>query len=160
MDSKQALKICIDTADMVCLAYLGDLSDAELMQRPHSLCNHINWQVGHLIVAENQMMSMVPGYSMPALPAGMAEMYAKETQGINDASKFMSKEALMSTFKEQREGTLKILAQVSDSDLDTPTGVDYAPTVGSMISMQGSHWMMHAGQWVIVRRNLGKAVLI
>jgi hypothetical protein len=29
-----------------------------------------------------------------------------------------------------------------------------------MLSMQGSHWMMHAGQWVIVRRNLGKPVLI
>lgn len=160
MDSKAAIKICIDTADMVCLAYLGDLTDAEMMQRPHPACNHINWQVGHLIVAEHEMMSSAKGYSMPALPTGMAEMYSKDTQGSNDSSKFMSKDALMTVMKEQRAGTLKILEQVSEADLDTPTGIDYAPTIASLLSMQGSHWMMHAGQWVIVRRNLGKPVLI
>jgi hypothetical protein len=160
MDSKTAIKICIDTADMVCGAYLGDLTDSEMMHRPHSACNHINWQVGHLIVAEHQMMSSAKGYSMPALPAGMAEMYGKETQGCDDASKFMTKSALMAAMQEQRAGTLKILEQVSEADLDAATGIDYAPTIASLLSMQGSHWMMHAGQWVIVRRNLGKPVLI
>jgi hypothetical protein len=160
MNSKAAIKICIDTADMVCGAYLGDLTDSEMMQRPHPACNHINWQVGHLIVAEHQMMSKAQGYSMPPLPAGMAEMYSKETQGSDDSSQFMTKSALMATMQEQRAGTLKILDQISEADLDTATGIDYAPTIASLLSMQGSHWMMHAGQWVIVRRNLGKAVLI
>ena len=160
MNSKAAIKICIDTADMVCGAYLGDLTDSEMMQRPHPACNHINWQVGHLIVAEHQMMSKAQGYSMPALPAGMAEMYSKETQGSDDSSQFMAKSALMAAMQEQRAGTLKILEQISEAELDTATGIDYAPTIASLLSMQGSHWMMHAGQWVIVRRNLGKAVVI
>jgi len=160
MNSKAAIKICIDMADMVCGAYLGDLTDSEMMQRPHPACNHINWQVGHLIVAEHQMMSKAQGYSMPALPAGMAEMYSKETQGSDNSSQFMTKSALMAAMQEQRAGTLKILEQISEAELDTATGIDYAPTIASLLSMQGSHWMMHAGQWVIVRRNLGKAVLI
>lgn len=160
MDSKAAIKICIDTADMVCGAYLGDLTDNEMMHRPHPACNHVNWQVGHLIVAEHQMMSSAKGYTMPALPVGMAEMYSKETQGCDDSSRFMTKDALMAAMKEQRAGTLKILEQVSESELDSATGIDYAPTIGSLLSMQGSHWMMHAGQWVVVRRNLGKPVLI
>jgi len=160
MNTQAALKICIDTADMICQAYLGDLTDGEMLQRPHPACNHINWQVGHLIVSEHQMMCSAKGYSMPALPPGMLEMYSKETQNCDDARKFMTKSELMAAMQTQRAGTLKILEQISDSELDSATGVDYAPTVGSMLSMQGSHWMMHAGQWVIVRRNLGKPVLI
>jgi hypothetical protein len=145
---------------MICGSYLDDLSDSDFMVRPHAQCNHINWQVGHLIVSEHQMMSHVPGRSMPALPKGMLEMYAKESHGCDDPSKFMSKDQLLTTAKEQRAGTLKILESLSDADLDQPTGISYAPTVGALLSMQGSHWMMHAGQWVIVRRQLGKPVLI
>ncbi len=160
MNTRDALRICIDTANMICGSYLDDLSNSDFMVRPHAQCNHINWQVGHLIASEHQMMSSVPGHAMPALPPGMREMYGKETQGCDDASKFLSKEQLMAIAKEQRAGTLKILESLSDSDLDQPTGISYAPTVGSLLSMQGSHWMMHAGQWVIVRRQLGKPVLI
>jgi len=160
MNTKDSLKLGIDTSDMICSSYLGDLNDAEMMQRPHAECNHLNWQLGHLIVSENQMMQAVPGSNMPPLPTGMIEMYAKETQGIGDATKFMPKEVLMKVFKEQRAATLKALAEISEADLDKPTGISYAPTVGSIFSMQGSHWLMHAGQWVIVRRNLGKPVLI
>ncbi len=71
----------------------------------------------------------------------------------------MTKDQLLAVFKEQRAATLAALAKQSDSDLDKSTGVDYAPTVGSMFSMQGSHWLMHGGQWVIVRRKVGKPAL-
>jgi hypothetical protein len=35
----------------------------------------------------------------------------------------------------------------------------YAPTVAAVYDMQGSHYLMHAGQWVVVRRQLGKPPL-
>jgi hypothetical protein len=28
-----------------------------------------------------------------------------------------------------------------------------------VFSMQGSHWMMHAGQWAVLRRKLGRPPL-
>ena len=31
-----------------------------------------------------------------------------------------------------------------------------APSVGAAFSMQGGHWLMHAGQWAVVRRQLGR----
>lgn len=31
----------------------------------------------------------------------------------------------------------------------------YAPTVGSVFSLIGSHWMMHAGQWQFYDANWG-----
>ena len=36
----------------------------------------------------------------------------------------------------------------------------HAPTLGALYLMQGGHWLMHCGQWVIVRRQLGKPVVI
>ena len=49
MDSREAIKLNLDTAKMICDGYLDDLSDEDMMKRPHPGCNHIKWQVGHLI---------------------------------------------------------------------------------------------------------------
>jgi DinB superfamily len=160
MNSRDAIKIGLDMADFVCMAYLNDMTDAEFMHRPHAECNHINWQVGHLVVAENEMMSKIPDAKMPALPAGFAAKYHKNHAKSDDPSQFVNKSELMATYKSQREATLRFLASVSDSDLDKATGIDYAPSLGSLFSMQGSHWLMHCGQWVVVRRELGKPVVI
>jgi hypothetical protein len=160
MNAQQIIEDLYGTADYVGLSYLNDLSDAEWMRRPHARCNHINWQVGHLIQAEHEMIEAIAPGSMPPLPAGFAEKYARETQGIDDPSKFLSKAELLAAHAQQRAATKAVLARMSESDLDRATGVDYAPTVGSMLSLQGSHWLMHAGQWVIVRRELGKPILI
>jgi len=159
MDAIAAIKNSLATAEMVGMAYLEDLGNAELMMRPPPECTHLNWQIGHLIAAENQMMSQISG-SMPALPDGFADKYAKETAANNDASAFASKEELMATYKTQREGTMAVLEQITAEELDQETGVDYAPTKGALLMMQGAHWMMHCGQWVAVRRMTGKPVKI
>lgn len=160
MDSRTAIKTALDMAEFVSMTYLGDLSDDELMVRPHPQCNHLNWQIGHLIVAEHELMAKVVPGGMPALPDGLAAKYSKDSAGSNVQSQFASKEVLMQTYKTQRAATLNALAATSDSQLDASTGVDYAPTVGSMFSLQSSHWLMHCGQWVVVRRNLGKPIVI
>jgi hypothetical protein len=159
MNVREAVKLSIDTGEFVSLAYLEDLTDAEMLRRPHPGCNHINWQIGHLIAAENMMIEKVAPGSMPALPAGFAEKYTKDTATSDDATKFAKKSELLQTYKAQRAGTLAALSKVSDADFDKPTGLDYAPTVGSLFSLQGSHWLMHAGQWAVLRRQLGRKPL-
>lgn len=159
MNGRDAIKLTLDMGDMVGLAYVQDLTDAELMLRPHADCNHINWQLGHIISSENHMLNQLAPGSMPPLPAGFAEKYTKETAKSNDGTKFASKETLLATHKQQRAATLAALAKLSDADLDKSTGIEYAPTVGALVALQGSHWLMHAGQWVIVRRGLGKPAL-
>lgn len=160
MDAKTALKDALATADMIGIAYLSDLSDAEFMQRPHPQCQHINWQVGHLIASEHAMMSGIDAGKMPPLPEGFAEKYSKETASCDDPAMFATKAELMEAYQAQRAGTLAVLDGLSPEELDNETGVSYAPTVGSMFTMQGSHWLMHCGQWVIVRRNNGKPIVI
>ncbi len=160
MDAAEAIKGSLDMADMIGMSYLGDLSDQELLNRPHPECNHINWQIGHLICSEHQMINQVVPGSMPELPAGFALKYAKDTASSQDPSQFATKDELLQTYKQQRAATLEALAKTTPDQLDGPSGVDYAPNVGAMFRMQGEHWLMHCGQWVIVRRSCGKPVVI
>jgi DinB superfamily len=157
MDVREALKISIDTGKMISAGYLSDLTDAEMMKRPCPGCNHINWQVGHLIASERSMIENVAPGSMPELPAGFAEKYSKETANSDNPADFHSKAELMAAFEASNAATLSALAKMNEADFDKPTGVEYAPTVASMFAMQGCHWLMHAGQWAVVRRQCGRA---
>ena len=159
MNAKDVLKIGIDMGRFISLGYIEDLTDQELLHRPAKGANHINWQFGHLVQSENEMGNIaVPG-SMPALPAGFAQKYSKDTATSDDPSQFLKKADLIKVFEEQRAATLKALENANEADLDKPTGVEYAPTVGAMFSMHGTHWVMHAGQWAVIRRQLGRKPL-
>lgn len=159
MKAQQAIQIAIDTGQMIALGYLEDLTDQELFHRPAPGANHINWQLGHLIVAEHQMINTAKPGSMPPLPEGFADRYAKEAASCDDPSRFLTKEQLLAVFRQQRAATLQALHSLSEEELDRPSGVPYAPTVAALFSMQGTHWVMHAGQWAVIRRQLGRKPL-
>lgn len=160
MTPKDAIKNCLDTCHQLLTAYVGDLSDADLMIRPVAEANHSAWQLGHIVAAEQKMVSDV-GYPMPALPDGFAEAYTKETSASDDPAKFHTKDEYLKLLAEQREATLAALEALPESDLDKPTPEamrEYAPTVGSVFNIVGIHELMHAGQFVVVRRKLGKPI--
>ena len=162
MNSREAIKASIDMGKLISMSYLEDLTDEEMMHRPHADCNHIKWQVGHLIASEHDMISGCLPDAMPALPEGFAEKYSKETAASDEANDFHSKAELMEVFQQQREGTLATLEKLSDEDLNKPTPEamqGYAPNWATAFVMQDSHWVMHAGQWAVIRRQLGRAPL-
>ena len=162
MNSRDAIKLNIDMAQMCCNMYLDDLTDADLMRRPAPNCNHINWQLGHLINSDHNLVSAVAPGRMPPLPEGFADKYSKEKASSDDASSFCTKDELLAAASAQLAATVQILSEMSDDDLDaaTPEPVNqYAPNAGAVFSMLGSHWMMHSGQWVVVRRQMGKPAL-
>lgn len=162
MKPNEAIKLSIDTADMITRAYLEDMTDEEMMHRPGKGCNHIKWQVGHLIASDNNMVGGCCEGTMPALPEGFAEKYTKETAASDNSDDFHSKAELMELFEQQRAASLKALEGLSDEDLAKPAPEDmqsYAPLVASAFSMLGIHWTMHTGQWAVIRRQLGRAPL-
>lgn len=159
MNANDAIRHAITGSDKVVGAYLGDLTDAELLARPVPGANHIAWQLGHLIQAEHDLINMVCPNSMPALPAGFKEQYAKEKAGVDDAKAFHTKAEYQKLMAEQRAGTLAALAKLSDTELDkeAPEPIrGYCSTVADVFLMQPSHVMMHAGQWAVTRRKLGR----
>ena len=163
MKTFEAIKNNYQTAQMVCGSYLGDLTDSEAMQRPHAGCNHVNWQVGHIIASENNMGNGVVAGGLPELPSGFAEKYGKDTATSDNASDFVPMSELLTIAKTQGDAVLAMIDGMSDEQFDAPGPEEmqaFAPTVGALCNMMGSHWMMHAGQWVIVRRELGREIVI
>jgi hypothetical protein len=157
--AKDIIKASLDTAAFCVNGYLQDLADKDLLIRPVAGANHIAWQLGHLIKAEHELINMVCPNSMPPLPAGFSEHYTKETSELDGASAFHPKDVYLKLMNEQRAGTLAALEKVSDEDLERPSPEqirEYSPTVGATFALQATHWMMHSGQWVIVRRKLGR----
>jgi hypothetical protein len=159
MKAQEAIERSINTARMISIGYLEDLTDQELLHRPAKGANHINWQLGHLIASENEMGNKALPGSMPPLPVGFADKYTKDTAASDDPKTFLKKADLLRAFEEQRAGTLKTLKQTNEADLDKASGVEYAPTIADLFLMQGIHWLMHAGQWAVVRRQLGRKPL-
>jgi hypothetical protein len=162
MTPQEALKATLYLPDYVWHSYIEDLSDAELMQRPAPGTNHIIWQIGHLIKAEHGIVETVCPGSMPPLPEGFADRYTTETAASDDPANFHSREELLRLAAEQRQGTLAAIDSLSAADLDQPSPERlqmFGPNVGYIFAMLGGHWQMHAGQWAVLRRKLGRAPL-
>ena len=163
MKAKDAIRTALQGTQQVLNWYLADLSDADLLVRPVPGANHIAWQVGHLTCAEKHLLAkQVPGATYPDLPAGFAEQHGKATAASDSPKGFGTKAEYLSLFNQFREATLANLERLSDADLDKPSVgnmAKFAPTVGAMLLFQSNHTLVHAGQFTVVRRNLGKPVL-
>ena len=100
------------------------------------------------------------GQPAPALPAGFEEGYTKETAASDDPAKFAKKDVYLDLAAKTKAASLAALDAIPESKLDDPGPEpmrEYAPTVAAVLTMLGTHWLMHAGQFVAVRRKLGKA---
>ena len=163
MNAVDAIKYTLDTADMITRMYLEDLSDEEMMYRPHAACNHIKWQMGHLIASDHQMINGCLPDVLPALPDGFESRYDRECCRSDEPEDFDNKVELLSLFDQQRQALRETLAGLSAEDLNAEapeTMRAYAPTLGAALSMVGLHWTMHTGQWAVIRRQLGRAPVI
>lgn len=162
MNAREAIKASIEMANLIASGYLEDLSDAELLVRPVPGANHIAWQLGHLIGSTQQMFDVAFPGTLAPLPAGFMEKYAKDKAASDDPAAFHKKAEYQKIMTAQREAAFKKLASLSDADLDKPAPEefkDYLKNIGDLFSIQGSHLLMHAGQWAIVRRKLGRKPL-
>jgi hypothetical protein len=159
MNAHDVIKFSLGSATHVVSSLLADLTDAELMKRAAPGCNHTNWQIGHCINGEHDRVENVLPHSMPPLPGGFAEKYSAATAASDDAAKFCNKAELLRVFAEQRAAALAALDKCSAADLDKPCE-GWTPTLGAMFTGMGSlHWLMHVGQWTVVRRELGRPPL-
>lgn len=159
MNAHQAIQLSIEMGSFVAMGYVADLTDEELLHRPGNGCNHINWQLGHLICSEHELVDQLKPGCMPPLPGGFVDKYNSNTAGVDNPQQLCSKAELLETYQSQRAGTLALFDTLSDADFDRSTGIEYAPTVGAVFALQGNHWLMHAGQWAVVRRQLGRQPL-
>lgn len=162
MNAKDAIRSALQSTSNLLTMYVSDLSDADLLVRPVPNANHIAWQLGHLIESEAQIGSAIPGAKHPALPPGWSDQHGKNAASMEPPKGFATKAEYLNKFNQMREATLAALNSLSDADLDKPSPermAKWAPTVGVLLLLTANHVMMHAGQFTVVRRKLGKPVL-
>jgi hypothetical protein len=163
METKDALRANMDLCLFVLQSYVADLSDEDLMRRPAEGCNHLAWQLGHLISSEVGLLNSIYPDKAAALPEGFAEKHSKPNAGCDDPNVFCTKNEYLKLFQDVRNATIQALEDLPLGTLDAPGPENFrslCPTVGHVFTLIGTHPMMHAGQFVVVRRLLGKPVVI
>lgn len=163
MNAKDAVNKSADLSLFVITTYVGDLSDAELMARPGPGCNHLAWQLGHLISANASLLESICPGKAPTLPEGFAERHSKENNRSDDPADFCTKEQYIELLTVVQAAVSKALAELPDAELATPSPErfrEHFPTVADMFVLIAAHPLMHAGQFAVVRRAAGKPVLI
>ena len=161
MNAKDVLKQVVDFSHMVARYYVDDLTDAELLVRSVPGSNHIAWQLGHMIGGTQQMLREL-GREAPPLPEGFAEAHSKETSAVDDPARFRTKAEYMALAEKMKTASLLAIDATPDGDLEKPAPEsmrEYAPTMSAGLGLLGTHWMMHVGQFVPIRRKLGKPPL-
>lgn len=162
MSGIEVLLQVMTIGDTVMTTYLGDLSDADLLVRPTPEANHFAWQLGHLIKSEKEMVnSVLPNAAYPEFPAGFDKQHDKETAGTDQG--FLTKSEYVDLYSKVRATTRTAISSLTDADLDKPnTGAmaEWFPTMGGMLAVAVDHPMMHAGQVAVVRRKLGKPIVM
>lgn len=159
--AKNILHQSIEMGHMVTRAYVDDLTDAELFVRSVPGSNHIAWQLGHMIGSVRGMLTGL-GRQAPALPEGFQAAHTKATSSSDDPTKFPKKAEYVSLLDQMKAASLAAVDATPEGDLDKPGPEamrEYAPTVGSVLLLLGTHCLMHAGQFVPIRRKLGKPPL-
>jgi hypothetical protein len=163
MNAIEAIRTALKSTAHLVTWFLEDLQDADLLVRPVAGANHIAWQMGHLISSERQMIAQqLPNATFPELPAEFLAQHGKQTQFTDPPVGFSSKVAYVDLFTKVRQATLASLDSLSDSDLDRATTgpmAPFAPSLGAFLMLVSNHSLMHAGQFSVVRRKLGKPVL-
>jgi len=161
MTAKDTIRKLIQFCDQVTRGYVMDLTDQELLVRSVPNANHIAWQLGHLISGGQQMLVAL-GHKAPTLPESFIAAYTAETATSNDPAKFHKKAEYVRLWDEILAATLTAVDATPDVDLDKPAPERmraYAPTMADALSILGTHWLMHAGQFVPIRRKLGKPAM-
>jgi uncharacterized damage-inducible protein DinB len=160
MEAVDVIKNELNMGMLVLKMYLEDMSDDELKIRPASKGNSLAWQIGHLICSEHRALTEM-GASMPKLSKDFIEEHSFEN--APETNNEISKDEYLRLYFEQRAATEEFVNSLSASDLDKPGPEymkDYAPTIGSVLVLQGSHMMMHAGQIAVFRREYDKKIVI
>ena len=164
MTGREAIQAALEGTQKNLTWFLSDFTDADMLVRPVPGANHAAWQVGNVIGGDVVLIaSELPAATYPALPPGFHDSHGSAGAKFDGPAGFLSHAEYMSLFAAVRAATIAALTTLTDADLDRPcTGKykSFAPTLGKMFLAVSDHTTMHSGQFSVIRRKLGKPVLM
>lgn len=163
MNGVETIKTALAGTQSVIKWFLDDFSDAELFVRPVPNANHAAWQIGNVIGGDVHLVKeQLPDAVFPELPAGFQEKHGPGGAGDDGPDGFLTKAEYFELLDKVRAATIASLDRLTDDDLDRPAVgsiAQFAPTLGRLYLAVSDHTIMHAGQFTVIRRLLGKPVL-
>jgi len=150
------------TARYITSAYLSDMTDQDILVCPVDGAHHAAWQLGHLILNERRMVEGVAAGSGVPLPADFDRIHGKEVP-LDSREGYLSVAGYAELMANQRAKTLALLGELSSADLQKPAPEfmrGYARYVSSVFLSIASHELMHSGQIAVIRRRLGKPIVV
>jgi hypothetical protein len=135
-----------------------------MLVHPVPNANHAAWQIGNVIGGDIHILKEqdLPGAVFPELPEGFMDQHGPKGAKTDTPDGFLTKAEYLALFDQVRSATIASLDRLTDADLDRPTigtMADFAPTLGRLYLAVSDHTLMHAGQFSVIRRCLGKPVL-
>jgi hypothetical protein len=164
MKTTDYLRMGLEFATGQALALIEDMKDALLTFPTTNGGNHPLWVLGHLAIAEGQLIQHVM-LGRPNPLAHWKELFGPGTRPVADAARYPAFGELMNAFKEARSGTLKVLESLTDADLDRPSKAcppefqSFVGTVRQCFIYLTYHFAYHAGQVSDARRTAGRKPL-
>ena len=142
---------------------LADFSDADMLIRPVPDANHAAWQLGHLAFFEAMVCGMYVPSKAPTLPADSKTLYGKEGASIDDPSRFFTKDEGLKILGQTRAALVDWARTLTEADLAKPGPEQFkgwVNTIGDLLITIIVHTTMHVGQFQVIRRKLGKKILM
>jgi uncharacterized damage-inducible protein DinB len=136
---------------------VSGLTHAESLQSPQPGGNCLNWVIGHLECANEQMLGLL-GES-PVLGEATFARYQRGSAELHDPAEAMPLDKLMSAWDEQWARIDRGMAAMTPEKFDTPA--PFSPrnkadeTVGSLLAVLVFHQAYHVGQTALLRRVAG-----
>lgn len=141
--------------------FLHGLSDADWYGQPAPGINNRAWQVGHLAFAEDALCLRWQRGVLPSdeafMPTAFFERYRRESLPSNDLFEDYPPEESLRLLDAVREQVLVELAGWTDEDRMAPSEPVHPmfTTKLGAIEWSNQHELLHMGQIVLLRRQLG-----
>ncbi|MEM9588008.1 MAG: DinB family protein, partial [Planctomycetota bacterium] len=142
MQSKDVIRSAMGFSDQVFSTYLSDMSDQDLLTRPGDGCNHVAWQIGHLISSEVMLLEMICQGEGITLPDGFAETHSKENCDCDDGSNFHTLQQYQELYEKARKASRAALDSMPEERLDEESPEQmrsFCPTLTDMWVLIATH---------------------
>lgn len=154
---QKTLAMQMEAARSVLRANVEGLGHDDSLVSPEPGGNCLNWVVGHLTVAYNNLLPALGGE--PIWSDEQADPYKRGSEPLT-ADRAMPFEAVMEHFETAHEKVVERLVAAGDDVLSAPA--PYSPgkkpdeTVGSLAAITAFHQAYHVGQAGLLRRVCGR----
>jgi hypothetical protein len=150
-------KMSINYAELLC----ADVPASKFGHMPHPKMNHPAFNMGHLSLYPNRLLTMLGLESKVKEKEGWDLLFKAGVECVEDDGRYPGKEEIVAHYVDRYKTLIEALPDVSEESFARENPVEgrfkeILPTLGAVaIFMVTSHPMMHLGQISAWRRAMG-----